>query len=199
MAPQHYAISEAAVLLSALICLVALLRGDKPLAAVAAGLLGLASAIGVVRFGTGRIEPLKAVHQLVSQLGGLTAMGLMAAQFIVAMAPEASRRRIEWASLGLIALSVTVAGLAPIAGPAIGASWLITLMVAVWILAKDRPLPQAAGAVAVAALMLVNALLVRKSAHMTPGFSWHLYHGIVSVWLLGVSGLCLKLKKPGLT
>jgi hypothetical protein len=198
MGPQHYAISEAAVLVSALVCLVALTKGGKPLAAVAAGLLGLAGAIGVVRFGAQRVEALKVVHQLVSQMGGLTAMGLMASQFILALAPEASERRVQWASLGLIALSLLIAALEPFAGPAIGVSWLVVLMIAVWILSKNLPLPQALGALALASLMLVNALWVRKSAHMTPAFSWHLYHGLVSVWLLGVSGLCLKLKKPGL-
>jgi hypothetical protein len=198
MGLQHYAISEAAVLLSALVCLVALIKGGKPLAALAAGLLGLAGAIGVVRFGLGRVEALKVVHQLVSQMGGLTAMGLMAAQFVVALAPQASKQRVQWASLGLVALSLLIAALEPFAGQAIGASWLVVLMIAVWFLARGRPLPQAVGAVALASLMLVNALWVRKSAHMTPEFSWHLYHGLVSVWLLGVSGLCLKLKKPDL-
>ena len=198
MGLQHYAISEAAVLLSALVCLVALIKGGKPLAALAAGLLGLAGAIGVVRFGLGRVEALKAVHQLVSQMGGLTAMGLMAAQFVVVLAPQASKQRVQWASLGLVALSLLIAALEPFAGQAIGASWLVVLMIAVWFLARGRPLPQAVGAVALASLMLVNALWVRKSAHMTPEFSWHLYHGLVSVWLLGVSGLCLKLKKPDL-
>ena len=198
MAPQHYAISEAAVLLSALVCLVALFKGGKPLAAVAAALLGLAGAIGAVRFGTGQVDALKAVHQIASQMGGLTAMGLMAAQCVVALAPQASKQRVQWASLGLVALSLLIAALEPLAGQAIGASWLLVLMIAVWFLARGRPLPQAVGAVALASLMLVNVLWVRKSAHMTPGFSWHLYHGLVSVWLLGVSGLCLKLKKSGL-
>lgn len=198
MGPQHYAISEAAVLLSALVCLVALFRSGKPLAAVAVGLLGLAGAIGVVRFGAQRVEALKAVHQLVSQMGGLTAMGLMAAQFVVVLAPQASKQRVQWASLGLVALSLLIAALEPFAGQAIGASWLLVLMIAVWLLAKDRPLPQAIGAVALASLMLINVILVRKSVHMTPAFAWHLYHGLVSVWLLGVSWLCLKLKKPDL-
>ena len=88
MGPQHYAISEAAVLVSALVCLVALTKAGKPLAAVAAGLLGLAGAIGVVRFGAQRVEALKVVHQLVSQMGGLTAMGLMA-QYLL------GRKKIE--------------------------------------------------------------------------------------------------------
>jgi hypothetical protein len=198
MATQHYAISEAAVLLSALVCLFALLKDGKPLAAVAAALLGLAGAIGVVRFSTGQVDALKAVHQIVSQIGGLTAMGLMAAQFVVTLAAEGSKRRAQWASLGLVVLSLLIAALKPAAGQAIGASWLVVLMIAVWFLAKDRPMPQALGAVALASLMLVNALWVRKSVHMTPAFSWHLYHGLVSVWLLGVTGLCLKLKKPGL-
>jgi hypothetical protein len=105
---------------------------------------------------------------------------------------------VQWASLGLIGLSLLIAALEPFAGPAIGVSWLVVLMIAVWILSKNLPLPQALGALALASLMLVNALWVRKSAHMTPAFFWHLYHGLVSVWLLGVSGLCLKLKKPGL-
>ena len=198
MGPQHYAISEAAVLVSALVCLVALTKGGKPLAAVAAGLLGLAGAIGVVRFGAQRVEALKALHQLVSQMGGLTAMGLMAAQFVVGLAPQASKQRVQWACLGLVALSLLIAALEPFAGQAIGASWLVVLMIAVWFLAKDRPLPEAIGAVALASLMLINVILVRKSVDMTPAFAWHLYHGLVSVWLLGVSGLCLKLKKPDL-
>jgi len=199
MATQHYAISEAAVLLSALVCLFALLKGSKPLAAMAAALLGLAGAIGVVRFGTGQVDALKAVHQIVSQIGGLAAMGLMAAQFIVTLAAEGSKRHVQWASLGLVVLSLLIAALKPVAGQAIGASWLVVLVIAVWFLAKDRPMPQAVGAVALSALMLVNALWVRKSTHMTSAFSWHLYHGLVSVWLLGVTGLCLKLKKPAST
>ena len=106
MGPQHYAITEAAGLVSALVCLVALTKGGKPLAAVAAGLLGLAGAIGVVRFGAQRVEALKALHQLVSQMGGLTAMGLMAAQFVVGLAPQASKQRVQWACLGLVAFTV---------------------------------------------------------------------------------------------
>lgn len=199
MATQHYAISEAAVLLSGLVCLVVLFKDGKTLAAVAAALLGLAGALGVVRFGTGQVDALKAVHQVVSQIGGLAAMGLMAAQFVVTLADEGRKRRAQWACLGLIALSLLIAALKPAAGQTIGASWLLVLVVAVWFLAKDRPMPQTVGAVALSALMLVNALCVRKSTHMTPAFSWHLYHGLVSVWLLGVTGLCLRLKKPAST
>jgi len=182
MGAPHYALSEALIVIAA--CLVAwrLARQYLWLAAAGVLLLGTAAGIGTVRFGMGMVDGLADVHRLVSQAGGATAMALIALQ--CAFPLDLGRSRV-FGSLALGIATLTASVMQPASATPLFIVWLVVAIGAAFF----RPASQEslrwlrAGVIAI---FLFNVLLVRRSLFLEAGVSWHLFHGLIALWLLGL-------------
>ena len=185
MPGPHYALSEALIVIAALWGGWRLARSGALFGALGVAIFGAAAAIGVVRFGAGRIGELAVLHQGVSQIGGATAMAMVASQ--LAMAGWAGRSR----GAKLIAIVLGMATLAAcIASPDLTTPLFIVWLVAAIAFAMSLPshdLLQRILRAAIVSLFLVNLLLVRRSPALGPDFSWHLFHILIAVWTVGVA------------
>ena len=195
MAPTHYAISEAVLLVCAVICIARLLPARQVMAAAGAGLLATAAAIGVVRFGLDQAQALAPLHKMVSSLGGLAAIGLISAQVLLALVAPPRKALGQVIALVAIAISVLAAIIAPMAGTVLGAAWLLALIGGVGVLSKGQSAARITAAMALASIMLVNALFVRRSALMSADISWHLYHLAAALWLVSITSLSLRFNR----
>lgn len=183
MGPPHYALSEALIVLVA--GMVACRLAKEGLWSAAAGslLLGTAAAIGTVRFGFGLIDDLAAAHRMASQAGGATALALVALQFAN---PSATMRPMQiLASLALAASTLIACLVWPDSATALFIVWLgLAILGAFFRPASHKGLRwQRAGVIAI---FLFNVLLVRNSPLLGPGLSWHLFHILIALWILGL-------------
>lgn len=146
--------------------------------------MGAAAAIGVVRYGVDRIDELASLHGNFSQVGGAVAMALVALQFAAKF--EHWRDGIGRFAAPALTLTTLVAGLvAPDLTTPLFALWLILAigLVIVW---QDQTVVERLLRGSVVAIFLVNVLLVRRSPTLGPDISWHLFHTLIAVWMLGI-------------
>ena len=80
MPAPHYALSEALIVLAAIWTGWKFVHTRAWFAALGLAIFGTAAAIGVYRFGSEQIDSLAASHRTFSQIGGATAMVLIAVQ-----------------------------------------------------------------------------------------------------------------------
>lgn len=181
----HYAISEALIVLVALWGAARLWRGGYSLAAVGILLFGTAAAIGTYRFGTDQVESFAAIHKSFSQSGGAIAMALISGQLLLSNAFVRQQPAAKRVILALIAASALAALLAPDLTTLLFLGWLIIAIVTACLI----PAPTVArrlGFAAIVSIFLVNLLLVRQSAALGPSLSWHLFHTLVAIWIVGM-------------
>lgn len=190
MPGPHYALSEALIVIAALWGGWRLARSGALFGVLGVAIFGAAAAVGSLRFGTGRIEELAALHQGVSQIGGATAMALVASQ--LAMVGWAGRA----SSAKLVAIVLSTATLvACIASPDLATPLFIVWLVAAIAFAVTLPrhdLPRRLLGGAVVAVFLINLQLVRRSPALGPDLSWHLFHILIAVWIVGVAWIILR-------
>ena len=184
MPGAHYALSELAIVMVALVAARDLIRRHIDLAAAGIAIFGLAAAIGVVRFASGEFAALAAIHKIISQAGGATAMGLI------------GLRLAKLGGLGVItprplvgALAVLATVVAALAIPALATPLFLFWLLAATLLAATLPARAAwqrwIRAAAVGSFVL-NVLLVRQSPVLGPDISWHLFHVLVALWLFAL-------------
>ena len=182
MGPPHYALSEALIVLVAGLVTWRLTKEGYWSGAAGSLLLGTAAAIGTVRFGFGLTGDLAAAHRMASQAGGATALALIALQLAI---PPSTRPRQVPVSV-ILAASTLIACLAwPESATALFLFWLgLAILGAFFRPASHKGLRwQRAGVIAI---FLFNVLLVRNSPLLGPGPSWHLFHALIALWILGL-------------
>ncbi|MEP2987820.1 MAG: hypothetical protein ABJN65_04660 [Parasphingorhabdus sp.] len=185
MPGPHYAISEAFIVLVAIWCMVRLSRSGYGLAALGSAIFGLAAAIGVYRFGTGEITELASFHKNFSQIGGSIAMALMSAQLLLAE-PSVKRTAV---GRSIVLAAIIINTVTAFAFPALTTPLFIIWLSAAIIAAALIPASTFVRRISLAAIVsifLINLLLIRRSPLLDPDLSWHLFHILVAVWLLGM-------------
>ncbi len=170
--PIHYALTDALVALVATWGAWRLVRTRKTIAAFGLALFGLAGAIGTVRITSGLVEPLAVVHKMASQLGGLAGLTLLLCQILQDTGWRVGKR----VSFSAAILVAALGAIFPMAGAVL---FGVMLAAALAFFLKIRSPIAAIGF----ALMLINMVFVRKSTHLGPDVSWHLYHVLVAAWL----------------
>ena len=184
--PTHYAASELLIVLVALWTARTLWRQNMGHGALGTLLFGTAAALGAVKFGLGvRHEGFIALHQLASQFGGLVGVMLLTHQLMTRsdiLQKWVPRHR------GFAALVALVAFVLPLARVPLFLIWSLGLIV---LCATRTPQIALAAPVkaAMAAIMLLNVLVLRQAAWLTPAVSWHAFHIVVAVWLLAICAL----------
>lgn len=184
--PTHYAASELLIVLVALWTARALWRQNMGHAALGTLLFGTAAALGAVKFGLGvRHESFIALHQLASQFGGLVGVMLLTHQLMTS-----SDILQKWVPphRGFAALVALVAFVLPLARVPLFLIWSLGLIVLCATRTPQIALAAPAKA-AMAAIMLLNVLVLRQAAWLTPAVSWHAFHIVVAVWLLAICAL----------
>ena len=187
----HYALSELLIVLAGFGAAQACLSQGHKAAALGILLFSGAAALGVVRFGLDRdgslIAALADVHRLAGTLGGTAAMTALVYDLLARRASAA-----HWAGSPLqrrYMVTVSVALAFAMAFPV-----LIVPLFAIWSLifitlatrsAALLQLPPAQ-VFALSALMLLNVLLFRQAAWLSPAVSWHIFHVLTAVWLAGL-------------
>ena len=173
--------------LLALICLWLLTRASLPLGVrIAAGTLGLAAVLGVLRFSG--LYPIPQWHQFVSMLGACAAFPLLA---VAVLWPDAAAtRQLKFASIffiGMAVFGVLAAGVAQ-KRVVVDALTVISVVAMVISLARGGRWPAAL----TTALMLAGLLLFASKATVVPGLvPGDLLHIGMAIGLLGlgVSGI----------
>lgn len=184
--PVHYAASEAALVAACFWCIRAFWSNGCQLASAGAALIGLAAALGTIRFGLNAHDQLEAIHKLVSRAGGLLGAGLIAADLIRYFAPESTRGLVGKLAMLVIGLCIAVALTLPAVAVVVVIAFTVVPVLAV-LFGAVAPLTGRLVATAAASLMLINILLVQRSPVLGPDISWHAYHLLIAVWLVAIA------------
>lgn len=185
MPGPHYAISEAFIVLAAIWCTVRLVPSGHWWGALGSAIFGIAAAIGVYRFGASQMAELAGFHKNFSQIGGSIAMALMSAQLLLEV-PLIKRAAV---AKRIVTAAVFASAVAAFAIPALTTLlfiiWLLAAIVAAAMMPTNRFARRLSFA-AIVSVFLINLLLIRQSPHLNPDISWHLFHVLVALWLLGM-------------
>ncbi|MEH6702128.1 hypothetical protein [Parasphingorhabdus sp.] len=185
MPGPHYAISEVFIVLAAIWCILRLSQSRHWLAALGSAIFGMAAAIGVYRFGTNQIADLASFHKNFSQIGGSIAMALVTAQLLLAE-PLVNRLVVgRWIVLAAVIVSTVTAFAVPELTTPLFVSWLFAAIVATALI-PGSTIARRFSLTAIVSIFLINLLLIRQSRHLDPDLSWHLFHLLVAIWLLGM-------------
>ena len=187
----HYALSEILIVLAGSWTIIQLNADGRKAACIGIGLFTLAAALGVVRFGLsgivdGLIDILAVPHRLAGTLGGTAGLA--------ALVYEAYTRGTS-GPLGFPLRTISGCALALVlafAYPALAVPFFLAYMLAFIFMAAryanalgHQPLVT----VAISALMLVNVLVFRQASWLSPAMSWHVFHILVAIWLVGLGWL----------
>jgi hypothetical protein len=179
----HFALSELLIVIAALVCVVRYGKAGLWLAAIGSLLLGIIASIGALRFGAEMTEQLASVHQTFSQIGGAISMSLIAVQLL--MLGLLSRSKFRLAAFGSMIASGLVAILMPSLTMPLFLIWLMIAIVAAGLLPASESRLRILRAV-VTGIFLFNVIAIRQSPLLGVGLSWHLFHILIAVWLLGL-------------
>ncbi len=183
MPAPHYALSEAVIVLVAIWVGWRFVTRGAWFGALGGFLFGVAAALGVYRFGSGQIDALANAHRIFSQIGGATAMALVAAQCLLALFGNSRR----WLAVAVLAVMATLAAgvIRPGLTTPLFLGWSIVAIgaVVIWPATAAKQRLVRGGLMAI---FLANLLLVRRSPVLGPDLSWHLFHVLIAVWLIGL-------------
>lgn len=194
MPGPHYALSEAVLVVAALWAAMRLFRGGYMLASVGVLLFGLAAAMGVWRFGTNSIDEWASVHRMLSLTGGVLGLTLIVAEMLRHCFPGL---RSQQALAGLAAGSIGLAVITLLQPSTATPLFLVFLNIGIalaYMLPATSLRDQLAGT-AWFAIFLLNVLLIRRSPLLDAGVSWHLYHLLIALWIVGVAWILLRPQK----
>lgn len=190
MPAPHYALSEALIVLVGVWSVLQMARRGMWFGALGISIFSVAAGIGVIRFGLGRIEELAPVHQAFSQVGGATAMALVAMQLVMVPVKSWTGWRLSVAIA--LAVATLVSGMiAREATMPLFTAWLLIAIVASTIWSASGVVQRLLRA-SVVAIFLANVLFVRQSSILSADTSWHLFHILIAVWFVGIWWLLEK-------
>lgn len=180
----HYAISEALIVLAGLWAAPRLYRQARRAAAFAIMLFSFAAFLGVIRFAFGW-QAMAEMHRLAGTVGGLAAMMALVFEMIDrrGLSSGSWRERYLLTATLLLGLAICLPGVrVPL--------FLLFSVGFIVLVVKSAPLlgHRASLAGLMAGAMLVNVILFRQAAWLSPAVAWHVFHVLVAVWLaaLGV-------------
>lgn len=187
----HYAISELLIVLAALWGAKRLVGQDRATAAFGLLLFGAAAAIGVVRFPFGLIEPWADMHRFAGTMGGLLGMMALGHQIL----RSENLRLTPGVHMALAALGLGLGLAMPQLRVPLFLVWSFGF---IWLAARHTPNRQASAWIkaGVAGFMLFNVIVFRQSPYLDPAVSWHIFHALVAVWVVGVSWLLTSSETP---
>lgn len=184
--PAHYALSEAVLVVAAIWCALRVWRNGSRMAAAGSALIGIAAAIGTVRFGLSAHEQLEAIHKLVSRVGGLIGGALIAVDVVKVFVSPGHRDLAAWLAPLVAATGIAVAFVWPPAAVFVVLMFTGAPVLAV-LFGTSGPLSGRLMATALTSIMLLNILLVQRSPVLGPDISWHAYHLLIAVWLVAIA------------
>lgn len=190
MSAPHYALSEALIVLVGIWVVLQLTRRKMWTGAIGIAIFSIAAGIGAIRFGLGQNEDLAPIHQAFSQVGGATAMALVAMQLVMVPAKSWTGRRLSVAIA--LAVATLVSGMiARETTVPLFTAWLLIAIVAsaAW---PASGVVQRLLRAAVVAIFLANVLFVRQLSILGADASWHLFHILIAVWFVGMWWLLEK-------
>jgi hypothetical protein len=178
----HYAISELIISLAAIWAARFLWPHNLRWAAFGFLVFGAAAAIGVVRFPAGLIEEWAAMHRWAGTMGGLLAMQALTQQTI------ASDKLVYRVHLLLSVLALVASVALPVLRVPLFLIWSIAF---IWRVSGNTPEIEVSRFMkaCIAGLMLFNVIVFRQSPFMAPAVSWHIFHVLLALWILGVTRL----------
>lgn len=185
MPGPHYALSEALIVVAAIWAAVRHTRSGLLLAALGTGILGTAAAIGVYRFGSEYIENLAVFHRDFSQIGGAIAMSLIGSQLLI-LHPfmRAGSAGGTLTILGIGATTVLAFAL-PQFTTGLFAGWLILAILVAAVIPGHSAIARLLTTGTIS-LFLFNVLLIRRSPLLSADLSWHVFHILIALWLIGM-------------
>ncbi len=181
---HHYFVTEALIVISALFFGLRLVQRQKYLAAMGIALFGLAAAIGVYRFGFGKISELADVHKMAGQIGGLAGMSLIASEFV-----REKQKRLLVLFLAFVCL--VIAYIKPGLSVPLFLLWSLLVIAGTFISvegSKSRKIKWTLGA----SLMLFAVIFVRRSPFLGPEMAWHAFHSLVTIWIIVIATVFFK-------
>jgi hypothetical protein len=195
MPAPHYALSEVLIVLAAIWVSWRLVQSGAWAGALGVAIFGCAAGIGVYRFGTVQIETYASLHGTFSQIGGATAMALVAVECVKAALPRWGQW--HWGVAATLVAATLGVGLvsAELTTP-LFLVWLIVAIIAAIAMPGQNPRARAASGL-VMAIFLANALLVRRSPVLGPDLSWHLFHVLIAVWIVGAWWVLSRSQRTG--
>lgn len=180
--PDTYALSEILIVVAALWFGLKCWRAGYVFAVVGIFILGLAATIGIVRILSGPSEVLAVAHKTVSGLGGLTAMALIALEFIKLNWPEEQRSKRNLYALCGVFLSLSAAIVTPALAVPLLLIWIGCAVIAAFALPADSNKTRALRAGTIS-LVIFNFIIIRQNPSLGPAVSWHLYHIVIAIWI----------------
>ena len=181
----HYALSELLIVAAALYCMKIWWGRDLNLAAIGACIMALIASVGAARFGFDLQVELRPFHVGASQIGGLFALLFIVAQLCVQVPVVHYNPGLK--QVAVFALIILVfSGLAGILPPK--TTLLLCLGVGV-ISAGLLPHTHIAHRFLACVWFLIlgaNFLFIRQSELLGPAMSWHGFHGVMALWLIGM-------------
>lgn len=179
----HFAASELFIVLTAMFCAFKFGKAGMWLAAAGSLLFGVIAAIGAFRFGSGKMETVAEIHQAFSQIGGAIAMSLIAAQLLRLgiLTGQKARTAIYVAVIA----NALAAFIVPAATMPLFLIWLVVAIIAAAFLPAQMLQTRIIRAL-LAGIFLINIVVIRQSPLLGVGLSWHLFHILIAVWLLGL-------------
>jgi hypothetical protein len=168
--PQHYALSEAAVLVAGSYAVMRSVR-RRQWFAVGLAPFALAALVGTIRIGTGLTGRIEQTHIFLSRSGALFGLGCLVGVL-------ASRRALLPPALGFAAVALTVVV------PFATAPAFMVLVLAGSVFAYRANPTRAPLAAACFALLLIGRLGTDPLRATLPALAWHMFHLAVAIWLL---------------
>lgn len=172
--PAHYALSDAAIVLVTVFAGMALWRNGQGLLASAMACFGIAAAIGALRFGGGLQDELATLHSGASQfLGCAGVLAVLSSCLFRAGGRDAVLR---------FAIILCVAGATylfahPLLGPLFLLSVAITVAASLFHPVSSRHFWLVPAG---SAIMLANAVFIRRASWLEASVGWHVYHMMIA-------------------
>jgi hypothetical protein len=196
----HYALSELLIVVAGAWAIRRALAQQHISVAFGIFLFSAAAAIGVIRFGFDRdgslIAALADIHRLAGTLGGTAAMmalvyHLLARRVSGASATQSLMRRYMFVSAAALAFAIAFPRLLV----PLFALWSVAFIILATRRAAllKRPPVQV---LFISAFMLFNVLVFRQAAWLSPAMSWHIFHILTALWLVGLGFLLARPPAP---
>jgi len=200
--PFHYALSELLIVFAALYAIRKFRQSGISFSGPGVLWIAAAAAFGAWRAGVGDSPDLASTHKFFSQLGGLLGTFLIAVAFFQPAWQRATSTQKNQTFLNIAAFSGVIIAISLLVVTFLlvpGIAPLLTLVFAALIALGAFSLPsqnigQRSLVTIGASIALFNFLFVRQSPALGPDISWHLFHGLIAVWIVVIAVILTRAK-----